>query len=152
MYSDKIIVDFRLVWLTYYTQNLFPVNGRSPFCVEFWSCRSKYTLLALSYYSSQKCCLGGAKLSEDTRPGEARQLGLCSYKKHIVAARLTTNLSESAWQKMRIMVMLLEEKKKKQVEVNCFFESTQYSCLPFCFIMIVLECNCNTCAACSRMY
>lgn len=50
--------------------------------------------MALSYHSSQKCCLGGAKLSEDTRPGEARQLGLCSYKKHIVAARLTTNSSD----------------------------------------------------------
>lgn len=95
--------------------------------------------MALSYHSSQKCCLGGAKLSEDTRPGEARQLGLCSYKKHIVAARLTTNSSDRECltknedygdavggkekEAGRGKLLFLIGKKKKK--------STRYSCLPF---------------------
>ncbi len=58
--------------------------------MEFLSCRGKYTLLALSYYSSQKCCLGGAKLSEHTRPGAARQSGFCS-KKYILVDHETKN-------------------------------------------------------------
>lgn len=85
--------------------------------------------MALSYYSSQKCCLGGVKL-EGYKTGRSQTKWIVLIKKvHCKAARLTTNLSDreracqkffAVKQKMRIMVMLVDEKKKKHSEVKPF--------------------------------
>lgn len=47
------------------------------------SCKSKYTLVALSYHLSQKCFMGRVKLSVDTRHREVRQ----SHKKYTARSR-----------------------------------------------------------------
>lgn len=58
----------------------FSYEWKTSFCVEFWSCRSKYTLLALSYYWTQKCSLGGPE-SENTSCWLEGHKVYCSHKR-----------------------------------------------------------------------
>lgn len=80
----QISLDFRLLNRTYLlivgVLGFFSVNELSLLCVEFKSCGSKYAFLALCYYSSQKCCLGGVKLWEGGRQGGSETVDFADRK------------------------------------------------------------------------